>query len=169
MASGNPVVEVLRVMQPTTLYALHDVRIGGSTPAEGVAVYSFDAAATWYLDFLCRLSEGYAGGGLTLTLPYSMASATTGGVRLEAAVRRMADDAEDIDTSQTYDFNGVTDTVASASGELSYPQITFTHGSDMDSWAVGELAIVRVRRKHDDAGDDATGAAQLWDITGKET
>ena len=61
------------------------------------------------------------------------------------------------------------DTAASASGELSYPTITFTDGADMDSWADGELAIVRVYRDHDHGDDGMTGDAELWDLLGKET
>ena len=81
----------------------------------------------------------------------------------------MQDDIEDIDTAQTYDFNEVTDTTASASGELSYPTITFTDGADMDSWANGEIAIVRVYRNVSHAGDDMSGDGELWDLSGKET
>lgn len=169
MASGNPVVEILDIMPPGTAYATLDVRVGGSTPAESVIVHDFDASTAEYVDFKCRLNEDYDAGGLTFTLPYSMTSATSGGVRWEAAVRRVADDAEDIDASHTYDFNGVTDTVASASGELSYPVITFTDGADMDSWAAGEVAIVRVRRDPDNAGDSAAGDAELWALVGKES
>ena len=168
MASGEPVVQVLGIMPPGTAYATPDSRAGGSTPNESVTVYDFDAAATEYLDYKCRL-QGYAGGGLTFELPYSMTSATTGGVRLEVAIRRMQASTEDVDTSQTYDFNGVTDAVPGTNGTLKQPTITFTNGADMDSWANGELAIVRVRRKHDDAGDDAAGDLELWDLAGKET
>ena len=81
----------------------------------------------------------------------------------------MADDAEDIDTSQTYDYNDVNDTAASASGELSYPTITFTNVADMDSWADGEIAIVRVRRNASHANDTMTGDAELWALLGRET
>jgi isopentenyl diphosphate isomerase/L-lactate dehydrogenase-like FMN-dependent dehydrogenase len=168
MASGNPVVHVLAALTPATVYATLDIRLGGSTPVESVEVFDFDASAIEYMDFKCVL-RGYGGGGLTFTLPYSMTSATTGGVRLEVGIRRMVDDAEDIDAAHTYDFNGVTDTVASLAGELSYPVVTFTDGADMDSWTDGEVAIVRVRRKIDDAGDDATGDLELWAVIGKET
>jgi hypothetical protein len=168
MASGDPVVQVLRELPPGTAYATDDIRPGGSTPAEAVHVIDFDASATEYRDFLCQL-VGYDGGGLTFTLPYAMSSATSGGVRWEIAIRRLTDDAVDIDSSHTYDFNGVTDTVASASGELSYPTVSFTNGSDMDSWAEGEAAVVRIRRKHDDAGDTASGDAELLGFIGKET
>jgi len=168
MASGSPVVEVLEVLPPGATFAALTKRAGGSTPAEGVLLWAFDASTIEYVDFLCLL-RGYGGGGLTFTLPWSAASATANDIRWEIGIRRMADDAEDIDTSQTYDFNGVQDTCASASGELSYPTITFTDGTDMDSWADGELAIVRVRRKTDDAGDTMTGDAELWALAGKET
>lgn len=168
MASGENVVQFLEVMPPGSDAATLDVRVGGSTPAEGVTVYDFDAAADEYMDFLCLL-KGYDGGGLTFTLPWSASSATSGQTRWEVAVRRMADDADDIDTAHTYAFNAVSDTAASASGELSYPTIAFTDGADMDSWADGELAIVRVHRDFDHADDGMTGDAELWCISGAET
>jgi hypothetical protein len=168
MASGDPVVKILRAMPPATSYAQYDIRAGGSTPAENVEVFDFDASSTEYMDYMCRL-EGYDGGGLTFTIAWSATSATTGGVRWDVAIRRVADDAEDIDASHSYDFNGVTDTCASASGELSYPTVTFTDGADMDSWAEGEVAIVRIKRTHDNAGDDMAGDAELWGIFGAET
>ena len=169
MASGNQVVEVIRELPPATLYATIDVRAGGSSPAESSQVLDFDAATIEYMDYLCRLSNDYAGGGLTFTLPWSATSATSGTCRWGIAIRRIADDAEDMDTSHTYDFNDVDDTAASASGELSYPTIAFTDGADMDSWAAGELAIVRVRRNASHANDNMTGDAELWNLTGRES
>lgn len=168
MASGESVVEILEISQPATLFAPLTRRAGGSTPAESALVYAFDAATDWYLDFLCRL-QGYGGGGLTFTLPWSAASATTNVTRWGIAIRRFADDAEDIDASHTYDFNEVDDTCASATGELSYPTIAFTNGADMDSWAEGELAIVRVKRSAAHANDTMAGNAELWTLAAKET
>jgi hypothetical protein len=168
MASGDSVVQVLQVLPPGANAATMDVRAGGSTPAENVLVYDFDACTDEYMDFLCRLA-GYDGGGLTFTLPWSASSATSGAVVWAIAIRRVQDDAEDIDSSHTYDPNTVTDTCASASGELSYPTVAFTDGSDMDSWADGELAVVRVYRDADNASDTMSGDAELWGISGKET
>lgn len=168
MASGNVVVEILEVMPPGTSFATIDARVGGSTPAESVLVYDFDAAVVEYMDYLVRLS-GYAGGGLTLTIYWSATSATSGVTRWEVAFRRLQDDAEDVDTSQTYDYNAVDDTAASASGELSYATLTFTDGADMDSWAEGELAIMRIKRNASHANDTMSGDAELWQIVGKET
>lgn len=169
MAATDPVVEILKVMAPAANYATEDVRAGGSTPAESTHVWDFDDTTTEYIDFLCVL-RGYDGGGVTFTLPWSATSATTGQVRWGIAIRRVADDAEDLDASHTYDFNTVDDTAASASGELSYPTITFTDGADMDSWADGELAIVRVQRVGGEpSGSPMTGDAELLSIIGKET
>ena len=169
MASGQRVVEVINALPPASSAATRDVRAGGSTPAEAAEVIDFDASAIEYMDFLCRLAENYAGGGLTFVLPWSATSATTGVTRWGIAIRRIQDDAEDIDAAHTYDFNEADDTTASASGELSYPTITFTDGADMDSWAAGELAIVRVERNATHANDTMTGDAELWDVVGKET
>lgn len=169
MASGKPIIDVIREMPPATLFATWDVRPGGSSPVEALQVLDFDATAIEYMDFLCRLSEDYAGGGLTLTLAWMATSATSGAVRWEAAVRRLVDDAEDIDGAHTYDFNGVTATTASATGEQAYDAITFTDGADMDSWAAGEYAIVRIRRDPTNGGDDLVGDSELIGWSGRES
>lgn len=168
MASGDLVVMVLEVIPPGANPATPDVRTGGSTPAESFSVWDFDAGTQEYLDFKCLLL-GYGGGGLTFTLPWSATSATADAVVWGIGIRRLADDAEDIDTAQVYDFNTATDTAANVSGEASYPTITFTNGADMDSWAVGEIAIVRVTRVAADGADTMTGDAELWGLWGKET
>jgi len=168
MASGDSVVQVIAVIPPATSAATPDTRAGGSTPAESWPVYDFDAASDEYLDFLCKL-EGYAGGGLTFTIPWSASTATSGTARWEIGIRRLADDAEDMDAAHTYDYNGVSDACASASGEASYPTITFTDGADMDAWADGELAMVRAHRDYDHADDGMTGDAELIGIFGLET
>ena len=168
MASGNPVVQILGIFPPGANAASTDTRAGGSTPGENVVVHDFDDTTIEYVDFLTKL-EGYGGGGLTITLPWSATSATSGTCRWGIAVRRVQDDAEDIDVSHTYDFNDTDDTAASASGELSYPTVAFTDGADMDSWAEGELGIVRVRRNASHANDDMSGDAELWSLLGLET
>lgn len=167
MASGDTVVMVIRELTPDDDVAELIVRAGGSTPAERMIGYAFDASTVEYMDFLCQLS-GYGGGGLTFTLPWSAANAATGDVQWEMAIRALPDDAEDIDGSHTYAFNSVVDAAPSASGEVAYPTVAFTDGADMDSWADGELAIVRVRR-NTAGSDDMANDAQLWGLIGKET
>jgi hypothetical protein len=168
MASGDPVIKVIQIVPPGTGYATFDVRPGGSTPPENVPVWDFDAASSEYLDFLCTL-EGYSGGGLTFSMPWMASSATSGTVRWEMGIRAFSDEAEDIDASHSYQFNGVSDPAPSASGQVSYGTVAFTDGADMDNWLDGEFGIVRVYRDHDHADDGMTGDAELLGISGLET
>lgn len=171
MASGNIVGQIGDIVQPTTAFATFDTRTGASTPTENVPLYDFDDSTAEYLDIYCRL-ESYAGGGLTITLDWSATTATSGDVIWGAAIRRIADDAEDMDVAHTYDFNDASaDTAASASGERSRASITFTNGADMDSLADGETFILRIRRNAAAGGDTMTGDAELWawSIVIKET
>lgn len=169
MASGDPVLQIVQAMPPASSFATMDTRAGGSTPAESMPVFDFDASTQEYMDFMVRLSEKYAGGGLTVQVAWMATSATSGDVRWGAAFRRFQDDAEDLDTSQTYDFNYAAVTAASASGEVVYDTITFTDGADMDSLAAGEMAIMRVTRDAANGADTMTGDAELVLVSGKET
>lgn len=142
---------------------------GASTPTEKIPVWDFDPTTVEYMDFKFRL-ENYAGGGLTVYLPW-LSGATTGNVIWSAAIRAIPDDAEDLDTTaHTYDYNDVTDTTASAAGEISIPTIAFTHGADMDSLANNEWFILRVRRRADQAGDTLNANdARLFGVAVVET
>jgi hypothetical protein len=170
MASGDTlVVFTARDGIPTaTAGASHAVLAGGSTPAEGVPVLDFDSGTDENVDFLGVLPRHYGGGGLTLALHWA-SGVTSGACVWDAAIRRIADDAEDFDTSHTYDFNSVTATTASAAGEFDYATITFTNGADMDSLAVGESFILRIRRDADNGNDNMTGDARLAAIEIRET
>lgn len=166
----NKVVgRILRIVQPATLYAAEDVRVGGSTPAENFPVWNFDASTDEYLDFYCQLDPSYAGRGLTVRLAWAAASATSGNCIWRAAIRAFVDDTDDIDVSHTYDYNSITVAAASASGEIVYDDVTFTSGSDMDSLAAGEFFILRVTRDADNASDTMTGDAQLVAVSIRET
>jgi len=169
MASGDPVVQILEIIPPAANFAVRSRRAGGSTPSENMPIWLFDAATIEYLDFLCFL-RGYDGGGLTFTFVWSAATATTLEVVWGVAIRRVQDDLEDIDAAQTYDFNDHAGaTTATLSGEFAYDTVTFTNGADMDSWADGEMAIVRVRRNASAAADDMAGDAEFGVLEGRET
>jgi hypothetical protein len=171
MASGNTLlVFTARDGVPTaTAGAVHGISAGGSTPAEGYPVLAFDSATDESVDFMGVLPRHYGGGGLTLTLYWESAAATSGAAVWNAAFRRIADDAEDIDTSHTYDYNAVTATTADVAGEVDYAAITFTNGADMDSLAVGELFVLRINRDADNGSDDLVGDALLIAVEIKET
>ncbi len=165
MASGDPVVQIFERMPPATLAATIGYRTGGSTPNEELMFYNFVNGSVTHRDYYCRL-VGYDGGGLTLHGAVIAPTVTSGTFIIGAAIRRLADDAEDIDSSHSYQYNDVTITVASISGEPKYFTITFTDGADMDDLADGEWFILRIRRN----GGSAAEAAQLLSgISGLET
>jgi hypothetical protein len=172
MASGNSLLHFTpqHGIPPTTLYAQHDVIVGASTPAEAIPVIAYDSSATEHMDFRGKMPAHYGGGGVTLII-CSGAATTTGGVRWEAAFRAFEDDTEDLDTTaHTYDYNGVTvSTLASVQGEVTYDNITFTDGADMDSVGAGDEFILRIKRTHDDAGDTAAADAFLYGVSIAET
>lgn len=171
MASGDVVGHILNIMPPATLNATPDTRTGGSTPAESVPVWDFDAATDEMLDYYGVL-HGYGSGGLTVSLKWMASTATTGNVVWQIGIRRLDDDVEDVDAAHTYDYNnGGQDLAPSASGELSYDDVTFTNGADMDSLANNEAFILRIRRDADStaATDDMAGDAELIGLTIRET
>lgn len=170
MATGQVVAAVLRAIPPATSYMTPDVRPGGSSPAENFPVWDADDTSSEVMDFECYLSSSYsAATGLTIVLPWTATSATSGAVVWAAAIRRL-NTAEDVDASHTYDFNNASAATAPATnGNPTYTTITFTDGADMDSLVAGEKFILRVKRLPTDAGDTMTGDAELWVPVVKET
>lgn len=170
MATGDSLVifTPLDGTPPATVYATLDIMVGTSTPAESIPVHDFDDTTQEFMDFYGFMPRNYGGNGVTITFVHS-AAAATGVFGIEAAFRRVADDAEDLDTTaQTYDYNVVAATVASAIGEAAYDVITFTNGADMDSVVAGDYFILRVRR-NPAVGSDATGDCSIHMIEIKET
>ncbi len=169
MASGAPVVQVLEVWTPATAFAVPDTLAGGSTPAERAGFWSFDDTTIEYLDFLCYLL-GYGGGGLHFWLPWSAASATTGNVFWQTAVRALVPGTDTFSVSHTYSFVNSVSTAPGTLNQLQHAGPAHSDGADMDNWSNGELAVVRVRRAGDDATNDTmNGDARLWGLVGVET
>lgn len=164
MASGENVLAACNVIPPPTSYAQPILVVGtgtgGSQPAENVIAFSFDDTAVEYMDFECRLGSNYAGGGLTLLIPFSSASATSGAAVMQAAIRRLQIGTTDFDTGAfTYAYQSDTQTVPGTAGVLTEAEISFANGSEMNSLAAGEPFIMRVRRNAGDGGDTLTGDA----------
>jgi hypothetical protein len=174
MASGNTLLTLSArsCSLPATSYAELTSLTGGATPGERIILANFDDTTDEYIDLPdLVMPRAYAGGGLTLTIRWMAASATTGNVIWGAAFRRDQDDAEDWDTTaHSYDFNASSGVAApSAVGETSYDTITFADGADMDSVAAGEGFCLRIRRDADNGSDTMTGDARFWTIEIKET
>jgi len=134
-------------------------------------VLEFDDTTQEHIVFFDVMPDNYGGGGLTVTIGWSAADTTVGpnDVRWDVAFERLADDAQDMDSDGFAAANSVTDTEASASGELSYADITFTDGVDMDSIVAGDAFRIKISRDPSHADDDLTGDAQIRFVKIEET
>lgn len=164
MSSGNTlcVFPASAGIPPSTAFA-------ALTRRNNHLVANFDAATDESLDFEGVLPANYSGGGLTVTLVWLAASATTNAVVWNVAIERHQDDADDLDSDTFAAVQAVTATCASATGEPAYDNITFTSGAQMDSLAAGESFRLRVTRDADNGSDNMTGDAQLLRVIVKET
>lgn len=172
MASGDSLLILVpnASTPPGTLYATLDVMVGGSTPAESVPILDFDDTTVEYADWPIMMPAHYAGTtGITCTIIWSAAETAADVVAWEAALRRVADDAEAITSSHTYVYNSSGDVTApSALGEVAYNDITFTDGADMDSVVASDYFIFRIKRVAP-GGTDVTGDASIHAIHITET
>lgn len=145
---------------PSTSGAQPGSLAGGTTPAERYPVFNFDASADEYLDIALTPNLDYADGGLTFKFLVTMASATTGNVAIEAAIRALVNASEDLTASHTYVVNtsgavGVNGTA----GVGVWVTVTFTDGVDMDSWdPATDPALLRINR---DVGVTSNAAGDM--------
>lgn len=171
MASNDPVLLINKVVPPQANAATADSITGASTPAETFPVFDFDAATVEYMDYHGQMSHSYDGGGLTVRIAWSASSAATGNVIWSAAIRRIVDDTEDLDTTaHTYAYNdAAADAAPTVIGEVTYTERTFTDGADIDSLAAGERFVLRVRRFASDGSDTMSGDAEVHGVSGRES
>jgi hypothetical protein len=167
MASGDVllVFTPLHNEPPTSIFATLDVR-------NSIPVLDFDASTDEEAVFGGVLPDNYAGGGLTVTLVWMATSATSGNVVWAVQIERHSDDDIDLDSDSFAALNnGGQDVAPSASGEVSYDDVTFTNGADMDSLDKNESFRLKVRRDADNtaATDDMSGDAELMRVIVKET
>jgi len=166
MASGNSLVTFgpLDNEPPSSNFATIDTR--NSQPC-----LDFDAATDESAVFSAVLPRHYGGGGVTVRIYWAATSATSGSVRWQAAFERQASGGDDIDSDSFATANSAGGTADGTSGKLTYTDITFTDGAQMDSLAVGERFRLKVNRDADGTSgtDDATGDAELLAVELIET
>lgn len=170
MATTLAVFTAQAGVPPATSGGQPTVITGAASPAEIVPVIALDGGSTdEHVDFFGVMPQDYAGGGVTVVIAFA-AAVNSGNIRWGAAFRSIEDDAEDMDTTaHSYDYNEVTDAVPSAIGEMTYAQISFTDGADMDSVGAGDGFVLRVRREASDATNDtAAGDAHLFAVEIRE-
>ena len=164
MASGDGLFRFHPYQSTPTVadYATHDNR--NQHP-----VLDFDDATDEHAVFKDFFARNYASGGVTVYVHYSMETATADDVVWNVAFERIGDEGLDVDADGFAAAQTVTDTVPGTCGHVGVAAITFTHGAQMDSVAVGELYRLKVTRDADNGSDTATGDAELHGVEGKET
>lgn len=118
---------------------------GASVPNERHTVLAFDDTTVEHYDFKAIMPQSYTDGGLTLRF-MSGATSDAGNYVLSTAFRRIEDDTDDIAASHTYSYQDTSSiTVPNVIGEVTYDDLVFTSGAQMDSVTAGDAFIMRVR------------------------
>lgn len=122
-------------------------------------VLAFDAAAAEQCQWVFVAPQGLLT-PVNAVLSYTMVSATTGNVRLEAYLEAVASAAaRNIHTTDFFSAaNALTDAVPGTAGHMKQASITLTNN---DSIAAGTLVRLRVRRDAAHADDTAAGDLYL--------
>jgi len=136
----------------------------------GHVVWAFDTGTDEFLIFPVML-HNYGGGGLTLTIEWAAATATSGNGEWEAAIERhRADHADfdmDADSFAAVNASGAV-AVPGAAGRVKYTDITWSDGADMDSLANTEGGRLKINRNVG-VTSDAAGDLQILKVILKET
>lgn len=141
---------------PSTSYATLDTR-------NGHPVLDFDGSADEEAVFSGVLPSDYAGGGLTVSTWWAFTSATSGSLRVQAAIERINVSSLDIDADSFASFQSAGGSAPGTSGQVIQVDVVFTDGAQMDSLAAGEAFRLKIRRDADGTSgtDDIATDAEL--------
>ena len=149
---------------PAAAYATPDLR-------NSHLVLDFDGSTDEEAVFESVLPRNYAGGGLTVSTYWAFSSATSGSVRVQAAIERIDASSLDIDADSFPAFQWAGGTAPGTTGQVIVVAVAFTNGAQMDSVAVGEAFRLKIRRDADGTSgtDDIATDAELLRVEIKET
>jgi len=166
VASGNSLLQFspLHNEPPAAIYATLDSR-------NGHPVLDFDGATDEEAVFSGVLPAHYAGGGLTVDTYWAFSSATSGSLRVQAAIERMDASSLDIDADSFASFQSAGGSAPGTSGQVIVVTVTLSSGANMDSLAAGEAFRLKIRRDADGTSgtDDIATDAELVAVQIKET
>lgn len=161
MASGDTLIVFLAAHADPAATATFDSR-------NAHPLLDFDGASNEFAVFSGVLPRHYAGGGLSITLHYSMTSATGGDIDWDAQLERIGTGQHDIDSDGFAAALSVDNTpVPAVSGHVDTVTLTFSSGAPMDNLAAGELFRLKITR--DALNDTASGDAELHAVEIHET
>ena len=134
-------------------------------------VLDFDGATDEEAVFSDVLAPDYSGAGLTVETYWAFTSATSGSLRVQAAIERIDASSLDIDADSFASFQSAGGTAPGTNGQVIKVTITFTSGAQMDSLAAGEAYRVKIRRDADGTSgtDDIATDAELLRVVVRET
>lgn len=166
MASGDTLALFLPLgyEPPASNYATIDTRNAHPT-------LDFDGSTDEEAVWTGVLPSNYSGGGLTIETFWSFTSATSGNLRVQAAIERMDASSLDIDADSFASFQSAGGTAPGTSGQLIKVSVALTSGAQMDSLVAGEMYRLKIRRDADGTSgtDDITTDAELLAVQIKET
>jgi hypothetical protein len=164
MASGDTLVVFTAnaSIQTASNYAFADAR-------NNHPVVSYDGTTGSAAMFEAIMPRHYAGGGVTVYLHWSAASATTGDVRWTSAFERLEEAGTDTDADSFAARIASDSTCTATSGAIRVMTLVHTNGAQMDSLAVGEGFRLQVEREAAATSDTMVGNAQLVKVEIKET
>jgi hypothetical protein len=129
----------------------------------------FDPNTNWSAVFGGILNRAYSGGGVTLTLWYLMASATSGNVGFQGAFERFQSGTTNLTSDNFASSPGtVSSAVPGTAGIVKSVALTFSDGAQMGSLAAGEGFRIKITRDTATSGN-ATGNARILRAELKET
>jgi len=163
MASGDTLLifTPLNNEPPSTYIATLDLR-------NNHPVLDLDDATWQDAVFTAILPRAYSGGGLTVTVWFTMSSATSGNVMWDVFFERIGE-VQDIDSDNFGGYLSKVQAVAGTCGVVAKAEIAFNDGAQMKNLLAGELFRLKVRRDGSDGNDTASGDAELLAVEIKET
>jgi hypothetical protein len=166
MASGNRIAVFIPYANEPTATNFATINLRNQHPT-----LNFDGTTDEETMFSDVLSPAYSGGGLTINTWWLFTSATSGNLRVQAAIERGDVSSLDIDSDSFAAFQSAGGTAPGTSGQFIKVTITLTSGAQMDSLAAGEPYRLKIRRDADGTSgtDDITTDAQLYIVEIKET
>lgn len=130
---------------------------------------AFDASTNWDSVLAGVLNRAYAGGGTTVTIWFTMVSATSGNLRFKGAWERYNAGTTSLGSDNfATAVNGSTTAVPGTAGIVQTTTIVFTDGTQMNSTAAGEGFRLKITRDTAVASN-AAGNARLFRVEIKET
>lgn len=158
MASGDALC-VFRAMDnepPDADYATLDTVLTTSAdePDDVVPVLDFDPGATnEFAAFSAVMPEHYAGGGLTVTVIWMSESTGSENVKWDAAFKSFTSETDNVGSKSYATIQTVTAANNTTSRVISFDDIAFTDGAQMDSIAKNEYFRFTIERDSADAAD----------------